>query len=535
MSIAGGVNQNSGALPSHGGGHVTDKTSTLATKPQRLNRQSVSPLNNVEPSTPPAGDSASAERKSLQEYSIEALEPSSVRPRINPGRSAKQPASGNEALRSEGRSQPDSPVSRDERKVARKFATLHKTLGKLEGAKNRHESPTTARQHRQQVKHLQNQLKKIAIAQKDAGKLPAAGHVAEKENIQGRLGTVLVKQTDALKAAGLKREEHLRLSSESKLGGDLKKLQNRLSSLGNSQARTTKANTLKGLEKQLAKSNHQLSDAKQLTEQVVELSKKAGKASKAHSGIELKEFSKQLTELKAKTEGHLGKAQTENKSIRTARDTARKTASKAKKENQVDLQTLKRQLQRETKKINQEVRRQQERLSANRQRRQERAESKTPESEKRLASKRPGVTKPSAGRSSQPQMSRAGTKQSRAVKHESVNMVKFLSGISPARNKTQEQLEKQLFAMKSPEDVKQWIADRKATRVSIQANTRFKGLLAAAVTGMAKNSKHAESMNMSFIEHALQGQESEIKHAVRELDITQTDNLESRFKKLKSS
>ena len=106
--------------------------------------------------------------------------------------------------------------------------------------------------------------------------------------------------------------------------------------------------------------------------------------------------------------------------------------------------------------------------------------------------------------------------------------------ITPSGNaKNFEQLKKELFSISSVDDLKTVVANRRSSKITIDQQQRYLGLLSAAVQGMAKNAQYAEKMDEDLIRDVLKEQPDEARAAIKKLSNTRTDILQRRLDRLR--
>ena len=108
-----------------------------------------------------------------------------------------------------------------------------------------------------------------------------------------------------------------------------------------------------------------------------------------------------------------------------------------------------------------------------------------------------------------------------------------LKAIKPKSGKSFEQLEKQLWKAKSVDDIRQVVVDRRATKIPVNKQQAYLGLLNSAVQGLARNPVEVEKMTPGLIKDLLKEQPEEARAAIKLMQKTQTENLEKRLRNLR--
>ena len=140
-----------------------------------------------------------------------------------------------------------------------------------------------------------------------------------------------------------------------------------------------------------------------------------------------------------------------------------------------------------------------------------------------------GTPKTSVSSLSGPRGNLTAQDEALARRFEALKAVDYFEGITATPGKKYKQLEDQLWSLKSVDDLKQVVADRRFTKITPEQHRRYLGLLKSAVQGMAKNSVHAEKLSPELIKDLLREQPGEARKAIDLMFSTQADNLQKRL------
>ncbi|MFK0569485.1 hypothetical protein, partial [Endozoicomonas sp.] len=113
------------------------------------------------------------------------------------------------------------------------------------------------------------------------------------------------------------------------------------------------------------------------------------------------------------------------------------------------------------------------------------------------------------------------------------NTQNFLSGIR-GKPKTFQQLQYQLRAACSPKDIKQVLADRQSSKLSLQDHGRYQSTLRRSMTNMASNPDTAHKLDSSFIKQVLRGDKAAINHTIASWGKADIAHMEERSFLLKN-
>ncbi len=110
------------------------------------------------------------------------------------------------------------------------------------------------------------------------------------------------------------------------------------------------------------------------------------------------------------------------------------------------------------------------------------------------------------------------------------NQLKGIRGTT----KTFEQLRNQIINHKTLDDLKQVLADRHASKLTIPEQGRYRGLMLEALANALKKPEMAENISEAFINVVLKGEPRHRKEALDALDNYKTRQLEVRLNNLKA-
>ena len=112
------------------------------------------------------------------------------------------------------------------------------------------------------------------------------------------------------------------------------------------------------------------------------------------------------------------------------------------------------------------------------------------------------------------------------------DLIPHMTGIR-GTTKTFAQLEKQIFSFETLDDLKQIIADRHASKLTVSQQGKYYGLMLRAVAGAPKRPAIAKEMTEDFIRVVLKNDRTERNEALKNLDKAQVEVLEKRLSDLK--
>lgn len=517
-------------------GAVAPEPTEKAQNPQRLNRSSIESMKGVQPQL--ASSESEVKNTALTSRKVSRVPADQLEPKL----SGTRPGSSSRQLEIRG----------NEIKVLQKFLALDK------------EKPTTKAGFDQQIREWENGISVVKKIQKEAVKQASSGDsklaVAEitntapealtpsevqAQNQKEEVAFLLNQFKDRLgKTKQVKKEFEETSKATKKLDAELTKLEAKLSKAAEVFTKKTTQGTGKQHQQQVKELETELASVKKALKDAGKLQKQAISEEKKHAGATPGNFEQRLQKLKHQAgviqnlgPKAIGKA-------KVARDHVLQNEAKVKQQQKEARQAeikAKKQFRTETREMNKAINKTlKQDVTQDRQ-----IQKKHGQAGDRLkgSHRSSDLTRTKAGsfrnpprttqKPSNPPRSRAPDGIPEARKKTTQQARDHFKGIKAEPGKKFDQLAEQLRSIKSINDLKQVVADRRSTKITPDQQVKYLGLLKSAVRGMAKNARFAEKLTPDLIRNVLKEQPDEARAAIKLMHKTQAENLEKRFNQLR--